>query len=179
MLPWPRLPSESLPSGMQRLIKPGRVSMASDRTLATIRLQPSIIRRCCFGLQVTFRNWSPKINQAATVARLVSLQKPDGGWALATLGDWQRSDGQPQDMQNSDGYGTGFVMVVLLRSGMLPTEEPLQRGLIWLKNHQRASGRWFTRSLNEDGMHYISHAGTAMAVMALSLCDAASATRSP
>jgi hypothetical protein len=42
----------------------------------------------------------------------------------------------------------------------------------WLKTHQRESGRWFTRSLNQDNMHDITHAGRAMAVMALAACDA-------
>lgn len=109
--------------------------------------------------------------KAATVAELLSLQKPDGGWGLATLGDWKRTDELTQDMETSDGYGTGFVLYVLRRSGMPPSEEPLRRGVEWLKTHQRESGRWFTRSLNQDNMHYITHAGTAMAIMALSACE--------
>jgi squalene-hopene/tetraprenyl-beta-curcumene cyclase len=109
--------------------------------------------------------------RAATVSQLLSLQKPDGGWGLATLGNWQREDKSAQDTETSDGYGTGFVLFVLQRSGMSPSEEPLKRGVQWLKSHQRESGRWFTRSLNQDSMHYITHAGTAMAVLALSTCD--------
>ncbi len=109
--------------------------------------------------------------KAATVAQLLALQKSDGGWGLATLGNWQREDQEPQDLETSDGYGTGFVLFVLRRSGMAPAEKPLQRGLQWLKSHQRESGRWFTRSLYQDNMHYITHAGSAMAVMALSSCE--------
>jgi squalene-hopene/tetraprenyl-beta-curcumene cyclase len=53
-----------------------------------------------------------------------------------------------------------------------PSHEPaVERGIAWLKSHQRASGRWFTRSLNKDNEHFISHAGSAFAVMALSACD--------
>lgn len=74
-------------------------------------------------------------------------------------------------METSDGYGTGFVLFVLRRSGMSPSDQPLRRGVEWLRTHQRESGRWFTRSLNQDSMHYITHAGTAMAIMALSACD--------
>jgi squalene-hopene/tetraprenyl-beta-curcumene cyclase len=110
-------------------------------------------------------------DKRATVAQLLELQKADGGWALATLGDWKRSDQMPQDTETSDGYGTGFVLYVLRRSGMEHSEESLQQGVNWLKTHQRASGRWFTRSLNQDSMHYITHAGTAMAVLALSACE--------
>jgi squalene-hopene/tetraprenyl-beta-curcumene cyclase len=117
-----------------------------------------------------FSDLQTKEEQAATVAELLSLQKADGGWGLATLGDWKRADESAQDLESSDGYGTGFVMFVLRQSGMPGSAEPLARGVRWLKTHQRQSGRWFTRSVHEDGTHYITHAGTAMAVMALSAC---------
>ncbi len=105
------------------------------------------------------------------IEKLLSLQKKDGGWALATLGDWKRSDGKDQDVDTSDGYGTGFVIYILRRAGMSADSPPIRRGIHWLKTHQRESGRWFTRSLNKDSKHFITHAGTAMAVMALSACD--------
>ncbi len=105
-----------------------------------------------------------------SIEKLLSLQKEDGGWALATLGDWKRSDGKQQDFEKSDGYGTGLVIYTLRRTGMSADSSPIQKGIHWLKTHQRESGRWFTRSLNRDNMHFISHAGTAMAVMALSEC---------
>lgn len=105
-----------------------------------------------------------------SITTLLSLQKEDGGWALATLGDWERADGKEQDFETSDGYGTGFVIYVLRRSGMSANTPAIKRGIEWLKTHQRESGRWFTRSLNKDNKHFISHAGTAMALMALSAC---------
>ncbi len=104
--------------------------------------------------------------------QLRSLQKKDGGWALATLGDWKRADGSPQDVETSDGYGTGFVLFVLRRIGTPIESDSIQRGVRWLKSHQRESGRWFTRSLHSDGSHFISHAGSAMAMMALAECEA-------
>ena len=106
-----------------------------------------------------------------SIANLLSLQKDDGGWALATLGDWERADGKEQDLETSDGYGTGFVIYVLRRTGMSADDPSIQCGIKWLRTHQRESGRWFTRSLNKDNKHFISHAGTAMALMALSECD--------
>lgn len=108
----------------------------------------------------------------ATIDELLALQKADGGWGLATLGDWQRADGSPQDMESSDGYGTGFVIYVLRRAGIPAGDERLARGIAWLKSHQRESGRWFTRSLHADSMHFITHAGTAFAVLALAECGA-------
>ena len=110
-------------------------------------------------------------DQKSSVEQLLSLQKEDGGWALATLGDWQRADGKQQDLKTSDGYATGFVIYALRRAGISADTVPIQRGIEWLRTHQRESGRWFTRSLHSDSKHFISHAGTAMAVMALSACQ--------
>jgi len=101
---------------------------------------------------------------------LFGLQKPDGGWGLATLGNWTRSDGKEQDYESSDGYGTGFVIYVLRCAGV-PAEDPrIQKAIAWLKTNQRASGRWFTRSMKKDSRHLITHSGTAYAILALAAC---------
>lgn len=107
----------------------------------------------------------------ATVDELLKLQHADGGWALASLGDWKREDGKQQDPKTSDGYGTGFVIYVLRRAGLPADDARIERGIAWLKANQRASGRWFTRSLNKDNKHFITHAGTAFAVLALTSCE--------
>lgn len=109
--------------------------------------------------------------KAETIARLRAHQQPDGGWGLATLGNWKRGDGQEQDILSSDGYGTGFVLFVLRQADIPKSDEQIQQGVRWLKSNQRESGRWFTRSLYKDNKHFISHAGTAMAVMALVACE--------
>ncbi|MGD9854104.1 MAG: squalene--hopene cyclase [Planctomycetaceae bacterium] len=113
----------------------------------------------------------PKDQQADTLAELRSLQHEDGGWALAALGNWERADGSPQDKQTSDGYGTGFVVFVLRQADVRADDPAIVRGIAWLKSHQRESGRWFTRSLNKDSKHFITHAGTAFAVMAIASCE--------
>lgn len=110
--------------------------------------------------------------QRAVVDKLRQLQCDDGGWSLALLGDWQRADKTPQDT-GSDGYGTGFVVYLLRKSGAEVGDPAVVRGIAWLKAHQRASGRWITRSLKEDSKHFISHCGTAFAVMAIAACDGA------
>ncbi len=110
--------------------------------------------------------------QKKIVDELLALQKPDGGWGLATLGDWKRDDGSSQDTASSDGYGTGFVIYVLRQAGLPASDARLQKGVAWIKTHQRESGRWFTRSLKKDGKHYITNAGSAYAVLALIACDA-------
>lgn len=106
------------------------------------------------------------------IRQLRALQKPDGGWCLATLGNWTRADGKEQDRLSSDGYATGFVLYVPRRSGVPAEDPPIQQGVRWLKSHQRISGRWFTRSLRADTHHYLTHAGSAFAVMALQECSA-------
>jgi squalene-hopene/tetraprenyl-beta-curcumene cyclase len=107
----------------------------------------------------------------ATVKDLLALQLPDGGWSAAGLGTWKRGDKLEQDPKTSDGYGTGFVLFVLHRAGVPSKDEAVQRGIAWLKANQRESGRWFTRSLNRDNKHYLTHVGSAFAVMALSQAD--------
>ncbi len=107
----------------------------------------------------------------ATIGRLRSLQRPDGGWNLPSLGSWKRRDGTPNDPESpSDGYATGLAVFVLRRAGVPAADPAIRRGVAWLLSHQRASGRWFTRSVNNDKHHYIANAGTAFAVLALEAC---------
>jgi squalene-hopene/tetraprenyl-beta-curcumene cyclase len=105
------------------------------------------------------------------VKELLAAQLPDGGWSAASLGAWKRADKLEQDPKTSDGYGTGFVTFALRRAGV-PTDDPaLQKAVAWLRANQRASGRWFTRSLARDDTHYLTDAGSAFAVMALAACE--------
>lgn len=106
----------------------------------------------------------------AILAELWPLQHADGGWAIAQLGPWEREDKSPQDLETSDGYGTGFATFVACQAGVSRGDPRLIRAADWLQAHQRASGRWFSRSVHDDGHHFISHAGTAFAVLALNAC---------
>jgi squalene-hopene/tetraprenyl-beta-curcumene cyclase len=113
-----------------------------------------------------------KAERERAVKALLALQRGDGGWSLPSLGGWKRLSGEPQaENAPSDGYATGLVLYVLRQAGLVATEKPVQRGVAWLKANQRESGRWFTRSLNRDGRHYISNAGTAYAILALKACE--------
>jgi squalene-hopene/tetraprenyl-beta-curcumene cyclase len=105
-----------------------------------------------------------------TADELLSLQRPDGGWAMAGLGDWKRPDGRPLDRADSDGYGTGLAVYVLRRGGGISAHDPrLQKGLVWLKTHQRASGCWFTPSPHKND-EISSFEGTVCAIRALNAC---------
>ena len=59
---------------------------------------------------------------------------------------------------------------VIGRAGIPAKDAHVQKGLAWLKANQRTSGRWFTRSPYRDNKHYITHVGTAFALMALAEC---------
>ena len=57
--------------------------------------------------------------RSTTIARLRELQRPDGGWNLASLGNWKRRDGTPNDPKApGDGYATGLVLFVLRQAGV-------------------------------------------------------------
>lgn len=105
---------------------------------------------------------------------LLHAQAPDGGWSMASLSGpaWKRDGGEAQT-KTSEAYPTAFATYVLLRTAADPHESdrtgssPVNKGLLWLKSHQRENGEWFTRSPRRDGKHYISRAATAFALMAL------------
>jgi squalene-hopene/tetraprenyl-beta-curcumene cyclase len=110
--------------------------------------------------------------QQSTVRELRALQRADGGWSLPALGDWVGKDERPNDRgAPSDGYATGLIVYVLRLAGVPARDEALRRGVAWLKGNQRESGAWFTRSINTDRYHFITHAGTAYAVLALKACE--------
>ena len=107
------------------------------------------------------------------VDELLSLQQPDGGWSLLSLGNWEYSGpGGEAVGRASDGYGTGLVTLVLRRSGLAIDDERISRSVDWLKSNQRANGGWFTPSQTKPhGHHSISRAGSCYVIMALAACD--------
>lgn len=115
--------------------------------------------------------WMTQQEIASTVAELTALQRPDGGWNTPSLGKWDREDGGTPDVTTSDGYGTGFAILMLNKAGLKSDNPVIQAGLNWLKKNQRQSGRWYTRSVSRDSRHFLTHAGTAMALMALQSSD--------
>ena len=79
---------------------------------------------------------------------------------------WKRDGGEAQTT-TSEAYPTAFCVYVLLQTGAKRSDEVVEAGLGWLREHQRDGGDWFTRSPRRDGKHYISRAATAFALMAL------------
>jgi squalene-hopene/tetraprenyl-beta-curcumene cyclase len=123
-----------------------------------------------------------KEQQEALVEMVWKHQQADGGWSIRTFaapeawGSGIRAGklrGEPEFQHPpSDGHMTGMA-IVALREACAPAADPrIQRGVTWLLKNQRVSGRWWTRSLNTDGRHFITYSGTAFPLLALSLCDA-------
>lgn len=120
--------------------------------------------------------------QAQLIQMLWSHQLPDGGWALrsfATPEQWGKGNRATKLREepgfgtpHSDGHMTGLA-VLALRAVGIPADDPrLQRAVEWIRSNQRASGRWWTRSLNTDKYHFITYSGTCYALLALAECDA-------
>ena len=115
-----------------------------------------------------------KEERERTLEELFSLQHEDGGWSIASLiqgwKDHHRQDDEAQDTKTSDGYATGFILYLARQAGISASDPRIEKGIRWLKGNQRESGRWFTRSPYRDNKHYITHVGTAFALMALAEC---------
>jgi ankyrin repeat protein/mono/diheme cytochrome c family protein len=112
-------------------------------------------------------------NDASDAARrsaqlLVATQRPDGGWSQFAGID-------------SDAYATGQALFALAVAGrMPPSADPYRKGIAYLLKTQAADGTWHVKTRSiwlqpyfESGFPYgrdqfISTAGTAWAVMALS-----------
>ncbi|MEP7117551.1 MAG: hypothetical protein ABI880_08220 [Acidobacteriota bacterium] len=129
------------------------------------------------------------------VRALEAAQRPDGGWALADLGEWRWSKTAapyaapgPTDaalVSASDGYATGLVVYAMKQAGVPATRPAVQRGTAWLRGHQQALragddawAPWRAHSLNFDREHggdkgepwrrmFMSDLATAFAVLAL------------
>ena len=115
--------------------------------------------------------------QSALLALLRRKQRADGGWsmrAFATSRQWgdgkraARLDAEPDATDpESDGHMTGLALVVLQAHGVPASDPQVRRGLDWLVRNQRASGRWWTKSLNTDKWNFITYSGSAYPLLAL------------
>jgi len=110
--------------------------------------------------------------KSQVIDQLLAVRREDGGWTLASFGNFKRVDGTTQS-QDSDAYATGLAVHALLRAGSPPSRPEVARGLGWLRSHQQGDGSWTGRSLNKerDPTSFIgrlmSDAATAMAATVL------------
>ncbi len=119
--------------------------------------------------------------KAELVRMIRNHQREDGGWSIRTFaapeawGRGNRADKLREEPDfghpASDGHMTGLAIVTLRESGVPADDPAIRKGVAWLKANQRASGRWWTRSLNTDSWHFITYSGTALPLLALQMCD--------
>lgn len=124
----------------------------------------------------------PADRKQELIQLVLGKQRPDGGWSIRTFGEpeqWgngnraEKLRDEPEFADPpSDGHQTGLAIIVLRESGVPANDPRIQKGIAWLLSNQRASGRWWTRSLNTDKWHFITYSGTAFPLRALQLCDA-------
>ena len=127
-----------------------------------------------------------RTGERSLVEEILAAQRPDGGWSLSSLArprgtsafrsyvqSWMRRDGPPHQTE-SDGYATGLVVFVLLKTSTPRRNFQLRQGLSWLeRNQNKAEGFWPGYSLNKrrdpasNVGRFMSDAATAYAVLAL------------
>ena len=128
-----------------------------------------------------------KQRQQDIIKMIWKHQRPDCGWSLRTFaapeewGDGSRADKlrEESEVENppSDGHQTGLAVLVLREAGVPANHWRIRRAVRWLLANQRASGRWWTRSLNTEEYHFITFSGTCYPLLALYRCDALPVSR--
>jgi squalene-hopene/tetraprenyl-beta-curcumene cyclase len=138
-----------------------------------------------------------KEEREAALAMLWRKQQADGGWSTRRMSDllkWRLEVHPPSERQpwkeamdptvvaliqnlpdaanpGSDPYMTAFAIVLLRESGVPASDKRIQRGIAWLKENQRLTGRLWMYSLYRGNYNYITYISTAQALRALALCD--------
>jgi squalene-hopene/tetraprenyl-beta-curcumene cyclase len=137
--------------------------------------QPLLNKVAALWASAAFPDVLAPAERAKLVDQLIRLQHPDGGWRLADLGAWARRDNTPLEAR-SDGYATGFTVLVLEEIAPDPATRPhVARGLAWLTaNQDKATGAWTAWSVNKNrdpktdpAQPFMTDAATGYAVLAL------------
>ena len=191
---WPPFESSSYHgatvAGMALATAPGYLSQVNEAQQKQIEVLQNYLQKTKpphdYGrlllLQVGMK-WKGLISdeiQQETIAMILKHQQKDGGWAMRTFatpetwGGGSRKDklnAEPnKDAPASDGHQTGLAIMLLRESGTPADHPAIRAGIKWIKSNQRESGRWWTRSLNTDGPHFITYSGTFYPLRALQLC---------
>jgi hypothetical protein len=109
----------------------------------------------------------------ATIDQLLAAQGEDGGWSLTRLSSWRRRDGT-EIADQSDGFATAMITVVLQDAGLAAKARPMAAARRWLVTHQSAeTGGLPATSINKqreptaDAYLFMTDAATGFATLAL------------
>lgn len=109
----------------------------------------------------------------ATIDQLLAAQGEDGGWSLTRLSSWRRRDGT-EIADQSDGFATAMITVVLQDAGLAAKARPMAAARRWLVTHQNAqTGGLPATSINKlreptaDAYLFMTDAATGFATLAL------------
>lgn len=83
------------------------------------------------------------------VAELLAKQQSNGGWYLASLGDYTHGEVKTPNPA-PDGYATGLVLHALQLSGLTKDDPQIAKGLAWLRSNQDKTGAWRAMSVNKN-----------------------------
>ena len=122
-----------------------------------------------------------KEDREAAIAMLWKKQKSEGGWSTRNMSDllkW-RGGNDPPPPAATWGEGVGQTAANGCPSlGVPATDKRIQKGIAWLKENQRITGRWWMHSLYRGNYNYITYISTAQALRALALCNELTTTTS-
>ena len=170
---------------------PGFLKSVKDKkTLATLKQMKSYLRdtKPAHDYARVILLWAAtrmpdlidKSRKNEIVQMILKKQQADGGWSIRSFGTPETWGGGSRKKRlageknyktpDSDGHLTGLAMIVLMDAGIDKNDPRIKKGAQWLLKNQRASGRWWTRSLNTDTYHFITYSGSVYPLLALQKC---------
>ncbi len=88
--------------------------------------------------------------RTAILAELWSKQEADGGFAVASFGNWKKREAAAPAV-GSNAYFTALAAFAVEQAGVLPSQPGLAKALAWLRKHQDPEGGyWASNSMNHE-----------------------------
>jgi squalene-hopene/tetraprenyl-beta-curcumene cyclase len=119
------------------------------------------------------RDLLPEAEKQAILDELWRKQEADGGWSMASLGQWKQRPAAPAAV-GSNSYATALVTYTAEQAGVRRSQAGLSKALAWLRTHQDPQGgNWAAESMNhkhDPGTvpeKFMSDAATGYAIAAL------------
>jgi len=138
------------------------------------KVQPMHNRLFLLWASSKLRDLLPDSGRQSILDELWNKQEPDGGWTIASLGQWKTRAAAPA-AAGSSSYATALATFATEQAGIPRSHPGLSKALAWLRTHQDTQGGyWAAESMNhkhEPGTipeKFMTDAATGYAVAALS-----------